>query len=70
MKWCCSPVEDCGCLVSCHDLIHPKAGERLPYGMWDFGPCPKAPRPVFFTAAEAWLREREPQLLQCLPAAA
>lgn len=62
--------EDCGCLVSSHDLIYPRAGERLPYCMWDFGPCPKEQRPVFFTAVEAWLREREPQPLQCLPVAA
>jgi len=40
MKWCCSPVEECRCLVSCHDLIHPKAGERLPYGTWDFWHAP------------------------------
>ena len=47
--------EDCGCPVSCHDFIYPKMGERLPYCMWDFGPCPKEQRPVFFTAVEAWL---------------
>ncbi len=50
--WC----EDCGCPVSCHDFIYPKAGERLPYCLWDFGPCPLEQRPAFFAELEAWLR--------------
>ena len=56
--WC----EDCGCPVSCHDFIYPKAGERVPYCLWDFGPCRKEIRPVFLTAVEAWLRDRERRL--------
>ncbi len=56
--WC----EDCGCPVSCHDFIYPRADERLPYCLWDFGPCPKERRSVFLTAVEAWLRDREPHL--------
>ncbi len=51
--WC----EDCGCPVSCHDFIYPKAGERLPYCLWDFGPCPREQRPAFFGEIEAWLGE-------------
>ncbi len=58
--WC----GDCGCPASCHDLIYPKASERLPYCLWDFGPCTKERRPAFFAAIEAWLRERERHLLQ------
>jgi hypothetical protein len=51
--WC----EDCGCPVSCHDLIHPNDTEWLPYCMWDFGPCFKEQRSEFLAAIEAWLRE-------------
>jgi len=50
--WC----EDCGCPVSCHDFIYPKADERLPYCLWDFGPCPQERRPAFFAEMEAWLQ--------------
>jgi predicted amidophosphoribosyltransferase len=51
--WC----EDCGCPVSCHDFIYPGDTQRLPYCLWDFGPCAKERRPVFFAALEAWLHE-------------
>ena len=51
--WC----EDCGCPVSCHDFIYPKDTERLPYCLWDFGPCSKERRPVFLAAVGVWLRE-------------
>ena len=50
--WC----EDCGCPVSCHDFIYPTADERLPYCLWDFGPCPQEQRPAFFSEMEAWLQ--------------
>lgn len=51
--WC----EDCGCPVSCHDFTYPGDTKRLPYCLWDFGPCPKEQRPVFFAALEAWVQE-------------
>jgi hypothetical protein len=51
--WC----EDCGCSVSCHDFIYPRGDERVPYCLWDFGPCPKEQRPVFLAAMEDWLRD-------------
>ncbi|MCI0408973.1 MAG: hypothetical protein L0191_10475 [Acidobacteria bacterium] len=53
---------DCGCPVSCHDFVYPKDDERVPYCVWDFGPCPKERRPVFFAAIEAWLRDVKPPL--------
>lgn len=56
--WC----EDCGCPVSCHDFIYPKEGERMPYCVWDFGPCPKEQRPVFLAAMEELLREMKQHL--------
>jgi predicted amidophosphoribosyltransferase len=49
--------EDCGCPVSCHDVIDPKDSGRVPYCMWDFGPCLKERRPAFLAAIEAWLQE-------------
>lgn len=49
--------EDCGCPVSCHELIYPKDTERVPYCLWDFGPCRKERRPVFLAAIEDWLVE-------------
>ena len=51
--WC----EDCGCPVSCHDVIDLKNTGRVPYCMWDFGPCLKEQRPVFLAAIDVWLCE-------------
>jgi hypothetical protein len=51
--WC----EDCGCPVSCHDFIYPGESKRVPYCLWDFGPCRGEQRPVFLAAMEEWLRD-------------
>ncbi len=40
--WC----EDCGCPVGCHDFTYPGDTKRLPYCMWDFGPCPSVDFPT------------------------
>jgi hypothetical protein len=56
--WC----EDCGCPVSCHDFIYPKERERLPYCLWDFGPCPREQRRVFLAAMDEWLCDRKQHL--------
>jgi hypothetical protein len=58
--WC----QDCGCSVSCHDFIYPRDNERVPYCVWDFGPCPKERRPVFLAAMEDWLHERRQHIVQ------